>query len=76
MICGPIPYQLENRGKKDNNYVCGFIDLHSDIIQVYNNEQYIVHPVIYCLVMSTIWPGIFFSPILQAWFLHSVIIYK
>jgi len=46
VICGSMCYQLDHEGNKDNNCACGFIDPHSNTIQVYNNKHFIVHPVI------------------------------
>ena len=49
VTCGPMRYQLDQEGNKDNNDVFfGFIDPYSNTIQlpVYNNRQLLVHPVI------------------------------
>ena len=54
VICGPMPYQLDHGGNKELFCVCGFIDPQSNTIQVYNNQQFIVHPVIYKLLIMTI----------------------
>ena len=43
VICNPTYYQLDHRGNQDNNCM---LYPHSNTIQVYNNQQFIVHPVI------------------------------
>ena len=48
VICSPMLYQLDHKGDEDNNYMFVVLLIHT-LTQVYK-----------LLVMSTIWPGIFF----------------
>ena len=58
VIRGPMPYQLDHKGEKDKNYV--FVVL---LIHTLTQYKYVIFNSSYSntfLVISTIWPGIFF----------------
>ena len=50
VICGPMCYQLDHEGDKDNNDVFVVLlicTLNTIQVDLYNNQQFIVYPVKY-----------------------------